>query len=285
MWLDEAIERWVHTILADDDIRSPIPASDEECDFSIIAREDGIIAGAWAVDHIIARYSSDIDILWNAVDGEIVEDGECVAVLSGGRETILKLERSILNVLGQLSGIATNTASWCFESPVPLACTRKTVWGLLDKWAVHLGGGMTHRLSKGDACMLKENDLSEDGVAQTKSIEMKVAELSSADIGAFLTIEVREVGQALSAAQAWKMRQEVHKCVIMLDNMGPEGAKAVDQVLKEADLRDGVVLEGSGGIIYSDLKDWQNVGVDVLSTSRVNRGVEPLDLSMLVECA
>ena len=72
---------------------------------------------------------------------------------------MLAIERPVLNVLGQLSGIATHMKQWSAIAPRQIACTRKTIWGLLDKWAVHMGGGLTHRLSKQDAMMVKENDL------------------------------------------------------------------------------------------------------------------------------
>ena len=102
--------------------------------------------------------------------------------------------------------------------------------------------------------------------------------------GAFLEIEVREEKEALTAAAIWN-QQEVEdkpKLVIMLDNFGPERSKDVASQITEMGLRECVILEASGGIIFENLTDWYECGLDVLSTSALNRGVPPMDLSMLL---
>ena len=293
-WLEESIERWAFAMLSDDEVSGQLAADDEMANFTIISRQDGILAGAWTADYIIATRTTDVDTLWYRGDGDTICDGDVIAVLSGGRNNILMLERSILNLIGQLSGIATNSAKWSSASPIPVACTRKTTWGLLDKWAVHLGGGLTHRLSKRDACMLKENDLfgtvnkGNRGVIKDGGkgvIHQRIANLDEADVGAFLTIEVRSVAEAVNAATEWQDGAILKPCVIMLDNMGPDGAREVDVALREAGLRNEVLLEASGGILFTALKEWDNCGIDVISTSAINRGTQPHDFSLLVEGA
>lgn len=293
-WLEESIERWAFAMLSDDEVIGQLAADDDIASFTIISRQTGILAGAWAADYIIATRTTDIDSLWYLGDGDAIGQDDVVAVLRGGRNTILMLERSILNLIGQLSGIATNSAKWSSASPIPVACTRKTAWGLLDKWAVHLGGGLTHRLSKRDACMLKENDLvasaddsgeCENEVGEKGVIHQRIINLDEADVGAFLTIEVRSVEEAVSAASAWQ-QQTIHKpCVIMLDNLGADGAREADVALREAGLRNGVLLEASGGIKFAALNEWENCGVDVISTSAINSGTQPHDFSLLIEGA
>ena len=293
-WLEESIERWAFAMLSDDEVIGQLAADDDIASFTIISRQTGILAGAWAADYIIATRTTDIDSLWYLGDGDAIGQDDVVAVLRGGRNTILMLERSILNLIGQLSGIATNSAKWSSASPIPVACTRKTAWGLLDKWAVHLGGGLTHRLSKRDACMLKENDLvasaddsreSENEVGEKGVIHQRIINLDEADVGAFLTIEVRSVEEAVSAASAWQ-QQTIHKpCVIMLDNLGADGAREADVTLREAGLRNEVLLEASGGITFATLAEWENCGVDVISTSAINSGTQPHDFSLMIEGA
>ena len=283
--LMQSIDSWIDSILADDDIFDRVSERGDDAIFTIIARENGIVAGAVMVDRIIERFSSEITVIWHVKDGEHAHKEQEIAVFSGSREAILVLERSMLNCLGQLSGVATNTAAWVHESPAPLACTRKTIWGLLDKWAVHLGGGLTHRLSKRDACMLKENDLFFEGIGGGNTIRERMMDLTATKIGAFLTVEVRSVDEAIGVASIWKEKDDIQKCVIMLDNFSPNKAQLTHNKLEELNLREYVLLEGSGGIEYCDLLSWDKCGVDILSTSLLNRGTKPLDLSMLVEGA
>ena len=201
------------------------------------------------------------------------------------------MERSILNVIGYLSGIATEAKKWSTIAPNQIACTRKTVWGLLDKWAVHMGGGLTHRLNRNDATMVKENDLATmlsdiDGHANRITSYLQSVDIEQC--GAFLEVEVREEKEAMMAAMIWSTRrpsENLSKLVIMLDNFNPERCKAVADEMIELSIREHVILEASGGIIFKQINDWKECGLDVLSTSAINRGVAPLDVSMLVNNA
>ena len=88
------------------------------------------------------------------------------------------------------------------------------------------------------------------------------------------------------AAMVWSQRrseQDVPRLVIMLDNFSPEQCKTVNEQMEDQGIRDHVVLEASGGIVFDELKSWHECGLDVVSTSAVNRGVAPLDMSMLVK--
>jgi len=285
-----SIDRWVSALLADDGINMPFMGGSEKTNATLYARADGIIVGTAAVDHMLQIWAPSLKISWMASDGKKVSQDDEIAHLSGDRETLLAMERSILNLLGQLSGIATEAKRWSARAPGQIACTRKTVWGLLDKWAVHLGGGLTHRLNRDDAKMLKENDLAsmhEDLETHASRIVAYLQEVSADDCGAFLEIEVREDKEAILAAATWAQRQgdDLPKLVIMLDNFGPERSREVVAQLVEMNLRDHICLESSGGIVYDQLDEWHESGIDVLSTSAVNRGVSPLDISMIVDGA
>lgn len=285
-----SIDRWVGALLADDGINMPFMGGSQNINATLFARADGIIVGTAAVDHMLQIWAPSLKISWMASDGKKVSQDDEIALLSGDRETLLAMERSILNLLGQLSGIATEAKRWSARAPGQIACTRKTVWGLLDKWAVHLGGGLTHRLNRDDAKMLKENDLAsmyEDVDTHASRIVAYLQEVSANDCGAFLEIEVREDKEAILAAATWAQREgePLPKLVIMLDNFGPTRSREIVTQLVEMNLRDHICLEASGGIVYDQLDDWHESGIDVLSTSAVNRGVSPLDISMIVDGA
>ena len=282
-----SMDRWVTAILADDDIDNPMFGSSETIDATIIAKGDGIVAGTAMVDHLIQIWAPSIQVNWRASDGKKVSNGEEIANLTGCRETILLIERSILNILGHLSGIATETKKWASKAAKQIACTRKTTWGLLDKWAVHLGGGLTHRLTRNDALMIKENDLASMGDSDDGN-EKKIAELiQSLDLSqleSFIEIEVRNEKEAITAAAMWQQSHQGidGKLVVMLDNFGPERCKEMVAQLEDMGLRNAVLLEASGNITFETLDEWFECGVDVISTSAINRGVKPLDISLIV---
>ena len=282
-----SMDRWVSAILADDDIDSPFFGSSESIDATILAKGDGIIAGTAMVDHLIQIWAPSVQINWRASDGKKVSNGEEIANLTGCRETVLLIERSVLNILGHLSGIATETKKWASKAAKQIACTRKTTWGLLDKWAVHLGGGLTHRLTRKDALMIKENDLASMG-SLGDSNEKKIAELITSldltQLQSFIVIEVRTEKEAITAAAIWQQTHEnvETKPVIMLDNFGPERCKDMVIQLEDMGLRNTVFLEASGNITFDTLDEWFECGVDVISTSAINRGVKPLDISMII---
>ncbi|RJV01270.1 MAG: hypothetical protein DWC06_02870 [Candidatus Poseidoniales archaeon] len=287
--LISSFDRWTSALLADDGVDMPFMGGQENVEAKIIAKSSGILAGCAAVDHMLQIWAGGLRISWSHGEGRSIVIGDEVATISGDKEAILAMERSILNILGQLSGIATESKKWASKAPGQIACTRKTIWGLLDKWAVHLGGGLTHRLSKRDALMIKENDLAvmyPDLEGNGARVSRFLTEVNPSESGAFIEVEVREEKEAIMAAFTWSERRMVDGCdrlVIMLDNFGPERCKAVADELTEMGLREHVVLEASGGILLENIEDWRECGLDVLSTSTINRGTTPLDLSMLIE--
>tara|TARA_B100001079_G_C16296375_1_gene463341 strand:- start:6 stop:878 length:873 start_codon:yes stop_codon:yes gene_type:complete len=287
--LISSIDRWTSALLADDGVDMPFMGGNHNVEAKIIAKSSGILAGCAAVDHMLQIWAGSLQISWSHGEGRSISSGDEIATLLGDKEAILSLERTILNILGQLSGIATEAKKWSSKAPRQIACTRKTIWGLLDKWAVHLGGGLTHRLTKQDAKMIKENDLAvmyPELESNGARISKFLNEVNPEDCGAFLEVEVREEKEAIMAAFTWSEKRMISGCdrlVIMLDNFEPERCKSVADELSEMGLREHVVLEASGGILLENLEDWRECGLDVLSTSTINRGTMPLDLSMLME--
>ena len=287
--LISSIDRWTSALLADDGVDMPFMGGNHNVEAKIIAKSSGILAGCAAVDHMLQIWAGSLQISWSHGEGRSISSGDEIATLLGDKEAILSLERTILNILGQLSGIATEAKKWSSKAPRQIACTRKTIWGLLDKWAVHLGGGLTHRLTKQDAKMIKENDLAvmyPELESNGARISKFLSDVNPEECGAFLEVEVREEKEAIMAAFTWSEKRMISGCdrlVIMLDNFEPERCKSVADELSEMGLREHVVLEASGGILLENLEDWRECGLDVLSTSTINRGTMPLDLSMLME--
>tara|TARA_B100001564_G_scaffold127049_1_gene106088 strand:+ start:6254 stop:7126 length:873 start_codon:yes stop_codon:yes gene_type:complete len=287
--LISSIDRWTSALLADDGVDMPFMGGNHNVEAKIIAKSSGILAGCAAVDHMLQIWAGSLQISWSHGEGRSISSGDEIATLFGDKDAILSLERTILNILGQLSGIATEAKKWSSKAPRQIACTRKTVWGLLDKWAVHLGGGLTHRLTKQDAKMIKENDLAvmyPELESNGARISKFLNDVNPEECGAFLEVEVREEKEAIMAAFTWSEKRMISGCdrlVIMLDNFEPERCKSVADELSEMGLREHVVLEASGGILLENLEDWRECGLDVLSTSTINRGTMPLDLSMLME--
>ena len=281
-----SMDRWINTIMADDGIEMPFMGGSNDVNAVILAKGSGIIVGTSMIDHLIQIWAPSVQITWFAKDGKKVSKGDEIAEISGDRDTLLTIERSILNILGQLSGIATETKRWTALAKGQIACTRKTIWGLLDKWAVHMGGGLSHRLNKNEAMMIKENDLAsmyQELGDNSSRIAHFLQEIDINTCGAFLEIETREQKEALTAAAIWNQKEidDKPKLVIMLDNFGPEKSKDTAAQMVDMGVRDCVILEASGGIIFDNLKDWYECGLDVLSTSSLNRGVSPLDISMI----
>ena len=264
--------------------------SDLQITARVVSKDDGIISGLFVINRLIESHFPGCQIRWTLKEGDSLRNGDEVLRVSGPSNEILRCERILLNLLGRMSGVATNTQRWVSEArDIGIACTRKTDWGLLDKWAVHVGGGLTHRLSRADALMIKENDLASlaPGISdECTAVGVAVAGIDMASHAEFVVVEVRDECQALAASRKWdEMQIDLGGCeriVLLLDNMTPDMCALIHSSLVEEGLREWCILEGSGGVVFDDLKGWQASGVDLVSTSALNRGVAPLDLSMKV---
>lgn len=285
---EASINRWLDAHLSDDSVYDE--EGGEIIEAIVFSKGTGIVCGKIPIDILISGFFPSCNIRWFVGEREAVSDGNRILSLAGPSESVLSCERVLLNVLGRMSGIATLTSEWVKEAGgIEIACTRKTAWGLMDKWAVHIGGGLTHRLSRGDALMIKENDLSvfvQKGNSES-SISSVIADVDLEANAMFTVIEVQDSNQAILAASTWsesqKLRNGLERIVILLDNMGPSECRRTSEELKKLGLREWCILEGSGGVKRGDLPVWASIsGVDVISSSEVNMASRPLDLSMLV---
>ena len=285
----QSMDRWIETMLADD--VSEEGGTNNFVRAKLIAKQKGVICGQIVINRMLDKHAPNCSYDWKVSEGELVKEREHILQISGASSEILKVERVMLNLLGRLSGISTTTSEWVSDSnDLQLACTRKTEWGFLDKWAVHIGGGLTHRLFRSDALMLKENDFAsaiESGEDQNDSIKKLISEIDLEKNSKFTIIEVQNINEAILAAQTWSEKQRENSTtdsvVLLLDNMGPMNARIVVTELEKLDLRKWCILEGSGGITKDSISEWSSSGVDLISTSAMNRGVKALDISLIIE--
>lgn len=271
----EALERVVDLALAEDlgvagDITtdSVIP-SGTSIQAEIRSREAGRIAGVDVVAIALARFPDPATVTIVAPDGCDVAPGDIVARLSGSARTVLSAERTILNVLGRLSGIATATAAavrLVAGTRAVIKDTRKTTPGLraLERYAVAMGGGVNHRFGLYDAVLIKDNHI---GIAG--SITVAVERVRSR-LGSAIPVQVE--------VESMDELEEVLRCkvsAVLLDNMSPDR------------LRQAVALvagrcytEASGGVTLANVREVAATGVDAISLGWLTHSAKVLDLGM-----
>lgn len=240
----------------------------------IISKEDGIVAGVKLAVEIFKDFGVETKIMKN--DGEKIQKDQVIMEISGDPHDILSLERTVLNLMMRMSGIATLTAKLVkvvrsANPAIIVAGTRKTTPGLqfFEKDAIRSGGGDTHRYRLDDGILIKDNHLALVGdVAEAVSRARKYASFTKK-----IEIEVENTDESLQAARAGAD-------IIMLDNMAPEEVKNVLSVLEKERLRSNVIIEVSGGINSDNIVDFAKTGVDVISTGYMTHSARSLDLSL-----
>ena len=235
----------------------------------LYAKQEGVVAGLSLVEQVFQRVDSRIQIRRLAQDGDIVSVGGVVLELVGPFSSILQGERTALNFLQHLSGIATATkraVDRVSGLAVRIVDTRKTLpgWRGLQKYAVRVGGGQNHRFGLYDAVMLKDNHLAAVG-GLTEAVKR-----IKAQIGHMTKIEVE--------CETIEQVKEAVACgvdVIMLDNMGlAEMREAVQYINHRA------IVEASGGMQEDRLREVAETGVDLISLGALTHSVKALDFSL-----
>ncbi|MCD7728165.1 MAG: carboxylating nicotinate-nucleotide diphosphorylase [Ruminococcus sp.] len=237
-----------------------------------VSKDDGVVCGIEFAMRVFELLDSDITYEILIHDGEEVKKGDIIAVIHGRVKTLLKGERTALNIVCHLSGIATQTRK-CVElikgTNASVADTRKTLPGLrsLQKYAVTVGGGKNHRYNLSDCAMLKDTHLDAYG-----SITNAVNALRE-HLGHTVKIEVEttnldEVKEAL----------DVGAELIMLDNMSCE---QMAEAVKLCDKR--ALLEASGNVTEETIRSIAETGVDIISIGALTHSVKCFDISMKME--
>jgi nicotinate-nucleotide pyrophosphorylase (carboxylating) len=277
----------VQTDLAPEDLTTKaLDMKDRFASAAVFALESGVAAGLEEFAFLVRAH--EVEVAFEKQDGDAIHPGDTLLRAEGDESKLLSLERVGLNLLQRMSGIAT--ASRCLQerarrssSATRIVGTRKTPWGLLDKRALHLGNGGTHRLGLGDAIVIKNNHLAliagreEDGVP----IAIEKAWRLRAE-SAFIEIEVRGEAAARAAAQTFRRLQEEapeqYPCLLMLDNMVPDEIGVILDMLRREDLWDHTLIEASGGISEANVDAYAACGVDAISVGALTHSARALDI-------
>ncbi len=265
----ELIDRALQEDIGTGDLSTRILPEDLTGLAKLYAKQEGVIAGLSLVEQVFQRVDPRIQIHRLAKDGDIVKVGGVVLELVGSLSSILQGERTALNFLQHLSGIATATkraVDLVAGLSVNIVDTRKTLpgWRMLQKYAVRVGGGQNHRFGLYDAVMLKDNHLAAVG-GLTEAVER-----IKAQVGHMTKIEVE--------CESFEQVKEAVSCsvdVIMLDNMSLDEMREAVQYIDHR-----VIVEASGGMKEERLRDVAETGVDLISIGALTNSVKALDFSL-----
>ena len=232
-----------------------------------VVKKDGVIAGL-AIAKAVMERCGVASFQAKVSDGDLVTAGTVIATVEGDTRSILLAERSALNFISRLSGIATLTRAWVEAikgSDTKIRDTRKTTPGLrsLEKYAVRVGGGINHRSTLSEAALLKDNHIAAAG-----SIKEAVASIRRRFPDVEIEVEVDSLEQLEEALQA-----EVP--LILLDNMSPEMTEKAVLIN-----RNRAKLESSGGIRLENAREYASTGVDFLAIGALTHSAPILDISL-----
>ena len=239
----------------------------------IISRQEGVLAGIKFAGDIFRLKGCNVKIIKK--DGAKLKSNQIILQISGNAGTVLSCERTALNLLSRMSGIATQTNFLVskirkINRKTKLYSTRKTAPGLrfFDKEAIMIGGGHKHRMSLNDMVMIKDNHLlvtnSMEGIIKSARKRHKHVE-----------VEVENQRDAILAASSGAT-------IVMLDNFSPVQIKKTIAALQKKKLRNKVKLEASGGINSKNIAAYAKTGVDIISVGSITNSVKGLDLSLEV---
>ena len=236
----------------------------------IIAKQEGVIAGVEEAKALFEHFGVKVEVRKH--DGERVRKGDAILELEGDARSILLVERTALNVMGRMSGIATGVRRLvdkvrAVNPKVRVAGTRKTLLKQIDKRAILIGGGEPHRFSLSDAILIKDNHL------VLVPLEEAIKRAKAFSVYKIVEVEVETLEDALKAAKAGAD-------VVMLDNMTPEEIAGTIEALNSEGLRDRVKIEVSGGIIPENIEEYAALDVDVISLGYLTHSVRNFDVSL-----
>ena len=235
---------------------------------NIISRENAILGGSKYAKEIFTLKECKVKIITK--DGSKIKPNQTIMKITGNADKILTCERTALNIITRMSGIATQTNELVKKIPkkTKLYATRKTAPGLryFDKEAVEIGGGKKHRLRLDEMVMIKDNHIAVEQslLSLIKKTKKKYKKFE---------VEVENTQDAVLAAQEGAT-------IIMLDNFSPSQIIKTIKVLKNKKLRKNVLLEASGGINFKNITKYGKTGVDIISIGSITNSVKGIDFSL-----
>lgn len=275
--LDDEIERNVSVALAEDvgkgDLTAWLVPGEHIARARVISRENAVLCGTAWFDCCFSQLDTGIAIRWIASDGERVAPGQVLCEIEGPARALLTGERSALNFLQLLSGVASKAREFVDAvsgTKALIVDTRKTIPGLrvAQKYAVKCGGGANHRMGLYDGILIKENHiLAAGGIATALSAAQRVAASAPGNCQ-FIEVEVETIAELQQALDAGAK-------MILLDNMSLEQMRAAVRVNAGR-----AVLEASGNVNLDTVRGIAETGVDRISIGGLTKDVRALDLSM-----
>ncbi len=260
------------------DLSAALLPPEARADARFVVREDGVVAGLACVDETFAQVDAAVAVTWAVTDGDRVEPGQQLGTVTGPLASVLTAERTALNFLGHLSGIATSTRRFVdAAAPLRVWDTRKTIPGLrsLQKAAVRAGGARNHRGNLSDWVMFKDNHLTALG------IEEAVRRARDEWPGRTVHVECEDLDQVRQALDAGAD-------ALLLDNMAPDEVRrcvaAAEDHASSAGTR-RALLEVSGGITLSTVGGYADTGADVVSSGSLTNSAPVLDIGLDIDVA
>lgn len=283
-WLEKIFDQEYREDVGSGDITSEAVLTKNKHGKAILkAKQSGIIGGVEEVRWFYRKHGVEVKIYTE--DAKEILKGNPILEVIGEQRDILATERIGLNVLQRMSGIATETR--CLVDllrgyKTGIAATRKTPLRYLDKKAVFLGGGLTHRFGLWDSILIKDNHLEalkNDGIKNYVEKAIAMASLFTDKVG-FIEIETTYQDDAMRAARKFKQLKLKKPCIIMLDNVRPMEIEQIVEKLRNDDLYDYVLLEASGNITPENIKEYAKTGIDVVSLGYLTHSAKILDMSL-----
>ncbi len=241
-----------------------------------VARTDGVVAGTACATEAFRQLDDEVHVVWQVDDGDRVAAGQVLGIVTGPLASILSAERTALNFLGHLSGIATRTRAFVdAAAPLRVWDTRKTTPGLrsLEKAAVRAGGARNHRGNLSDWVMFKDNHLTALGIVEA------VRSARDRWPGRTVHVECERIEQVIEALDAGAD-------ALLLDNMSPDEVRAAVIVAEEHAAANGTrraLLEVSGGITLETVGSYAQTGADVVSSGSLTNSSPVLDIGLDIE--
>jgi nicotinate-nucleotide pyrophosphorylase (carboxylating) len=273
----EAVSRAIaEDLLPLGDLTSALLPNDLAATASFVARGSGVLAGRACAVEAFRQIDSSIELVWSVDDGDAVTPGTVIATAAGNLASILTAERTALNFLGHLSGIATLTRTFVDEAAKGGAAriwdTRKTTPGLrsLEKAAVRAGGGANHRGNLSDWILLKDNHIALFGIADAVQRARTMWPARTVHVECDRLDQVREALTANADA-------------LLLDNMTPDEIRACVAIAADSQRRP--LLEASGGITLETVAAYSAAGVDCISIGGLTNSAPVLDIGLDIEPA
>lgn len=240
----------------------------------IISKDEGILAG---IDIIKEMFESkNVQVIFNLKDGTKIAKNDLLMCLKGDARTILLLERSALNLLMRMSGVASAAdyhVNLVNDYDVIIAGTRKTLpaIGKFDKQALKIGGADTHRFSLDDMVLIKDNHIASVGTPLETLLKAK----ENVSFSKKIEIEVESLKDAVDCV-------ENKVDIVMLDNMSPKEVEEVLEELIKLNIRDNSLIEVSGGITAENIVDYAKLGIDIISLGALTHSSRSLNFSLRI---